>query len=427
MSNRTNVIPNPSFEVNVSGWNSGGGRLTLTRWTDGTAKAGTYYARATANVAIGTSSGYIYPASQPASGGQPWSAACWVRPSVTANYKIQIRGAAAGSYVTPYIEGPAISCPAGVWTKLTASGVLPSGLGIDSVTPLLFCLPAMALNAYFEVDAYQLVQEATPGPYIEGQVIIPELVATVLPELAAVRLQLLDVEDGPAVITRTDHNGSAPVRLLPNQSVQGGSLIAVDYEPAIFGPVTYRAVDAIEDVAEAAPVQLDGTPPTVASVAKPQLRAATLVLDLAETNTDNGTEHTVLDDDAPLVVIAAPSTRRVTVTAWAATYAEAAELREVLTARQVVMVRYADYIGADVYGTPRRVSVSPERSSTTDPASGELARRWIVTFELSEERRPGGPLLSAAGWTFDVVTATYDDFNDLALAFPTFDAMTVGP
>ena len=165
---RTNEIANPSYEANVSGWNAGGGRLTFARWTDPTAPEGTYYMRATANVAIGTSSGYIYPVSSPAAGGQPWSAVVYVRPSVAGNHKLQVRGMTAGAYTTPYIEGAATFCPAGVWTRVEASGVLPAGC--DAVLPMLFCLPTMNVGDYFEVDAFQLIQEAAPGPYVEGTV-----------------------------------------------------------------------------------------------------------------------------------------------------------------------------------------------------------------------------------------------------------------
>lgn len=252
------------------------------------------------------------------------------------------------------------------------------------------------------------------------------ITATPLPDLSAVRVAVTGAAAGPVVITRSDHNGSAPVRLLPDQETSGGSLIAVDYEAAIFGPVVYVVVDSAAATSTAATVQLDGTPPTIAAIATPQLRATVTIVDLTETNTDNGTAHVILDDDAPTVVVAAPSTRHVTIMCRVGKYADAAQLRDVLTARAVVLVRYANYIGADVYGTPRRVTVSPERISTTDGVT-ELTRRWFVSFELDEEGRPGGPLLGAAGWTFDVVTATYDSFDDLALAFPTFDAMTVGP
>ena len=252
------------------------------------------------------------------------------------------------------------------------------------------------------------------------------ITATPLPDLAAVRLNVTGAAAGPVVITRSDHNGSAPVRLLPDQEPSGGSLIVVDYEAAIFGPVVYGVVDGAAAAASSLGVELGGTAPTIAAVATPQLRAAVVIVDLAETNTDNGTAHVILDDDAPTVVVAAPSTRHVTIMARVGRYADAAQLRDVLTSRGVVLVRYANYIGADVYGTPRRVTVTPERISTTDGVT-ELTRRWFVSFELDEEGRPGGPLLGAAGWTFDVVTATYDDFDGLALAFPTFDAMTVGP
>jgi hypothetical protein len=256
---RTNVIANPSYEANVSGWNSGGGRLTLARWTDPTAPEGTYYLRATANVAISTSSGYVYPASSPASGGQAWSAVCYVRPSVTGYHEIQVRGSAAGSYVTPYIDTSGTVCPAGVWTRLEASGVLPAG--VDAVVPLIFCTGTMNVGDYFELDAVQLVQEPIPEAYIEGTDVTtvarevtlagastPVLSVPLRPQVRAVAQALLDYDETSTsgTLRHTILEATTPVVILRPLLARAGSLVlrAVDYT----GAQALRAVLASAEV-----------------------------------------------------------------------------------------------------------------------------------------------------------------------------------
>jgi hypothetical protein len=256
---RTNVVPNPSMEANVSGWNSGGGRLTLARWTDATAPEGTYYLRATANVAITNSSGYVYPLSQPASGGQAWSAVCYVRPSVAGYHEIQVRGSAAGSYVTPYIDVPGTWCPAGVWTRLEVSGVLPAG--VDAVVPLIFCTGTMNLGDYFELDAVQLVQEPVPEAYIEGSDVTtvarevtlagssaPVLSVPLRPQVRAVAEALLDYDETSesGTLRHTILESEEPVVILRPLLARAGSLVlrAQDYA----GAQALRAVLASAEV-----------------------------------------------------------------------------------------------------------------------------------------------------------------------------------
>lgn len=168
LGDRTNVLANATFDVNVTGWVSGGGRGTLSRWSAVGNPQGGYVLRYVCNTANTAGAGYIVPsATAPALPGEPWSAAVYVKPSVAGPHAIDLQPFAAG-VAQATIFGPTVECPVGAWTQLTVSGVMPATT--DAVRPLVKDANAMAVNDYFEVDAIQCIQEPTPGPWIEGTV-----------------------------------------------------------------------------------------------------------------------------------------------------------------------------------------------------------------------------------------------------------------
>lgn len=168
LGDRTNVLANASFDVNVTGWASGGGRLTLSRWSAVGNPQGGFVLRGVANVANSAGAGYIVTSAlAPAVPGQPWSARAWVKPSITGDHQLSCQfylGATQGASV----GGPVVSCPAGAWTQLDVAVTIPTG--VDLVRPLLSSIRPMAIGDYFEVDAAQLVQEPEAGPWIDGTV-----------------------------------------------------------------------------------------------------------------------------------------------------------------------------------------------------------------------------------------------------------------
>lgn len=71
------------------------------------------------------------------------------------------------------------------------------------------------------------------------------LTLTSQPNTASVLVQITGAPTGPVTITRTDANGSHPVRLLAGQAPIGGILTVTDYEPSMTGSVRYDVRDAV--------------------------------------------------------------------------------------------------------------------------------------------------------------------------------------
>lgn len=84
------------------------------------------------------------------------------------------------------------------------------------------------------------------------------LVLTPQPATASVLIQITGAPAGPVVITRTDANGSGPVRLRTGQEPIAGALTLIDYEPALIGGLTYDVVDSA-NVTTTGSTALDGT------------------------------------------------------------------------------------------------------------------------------------------------------------------------
>ena len=195
------------------------------------------------------------------------------------------------------------------------------------------------------------------------------LTATPLPGLAAVQLSAAGLPAGPAVITRTDVNGSAPVRLLPAQEPITGSLLVTDY---------------------------------------------------AETTTAGAEVLYVLDRDDPIVFDAPHRLPTGSLTAWCATYPDALALAQVCRAGRVLLFRQADHTGMDRFMRVTGSSLGPRDAGTA-------ARRWSVRVDTLDVKAPATPLLSAAGWDFDDLRDAFPSFTAAAAGFATFNAMTVGP
>lgn len=255
------------------------------------------------------------------------------------------------------------------------------------------------------------------------------LVATVLPELAAVRLEVANVPDGPAPITRLDRNGARPVRQLPGQEASAGLLAVVDYEPALSGTVRYEidGIDALGDPATVSTtVDLGGAArPVVTVPLRPAIRAALEdtadLIDIDEQVRSGSIRHQILGASTAVVILRPMSARSGQLIFRTDTYESAAAVRDVLRTPDVVLVRQAAFAGLDLYATVESVRIAPVLDDAQD------APAWTVTAAYAEEAPPTGGLLSGAAWTVEDLAALVDTVDAVLALFPTVYDLAVGP
>lgn len=246
------------------------------------------------------------------------------------------------------------------------------------------------------------------------------MLATALDDLAAVRIELEGVPDGPVPITRTDANGTAAVRQLPDQVASAGLLAVVDYEPALTGPVAY----AVDDAGTVVSVVVELTAETVHVHVpiRPQLRAQAVALVEYDETTRPGTiTHQILDADRPLPIGRPGTGRAGRVRLRTDTYQAAATIRDVATTGDEIQVRQLDFPGLDLYATVTAARVGPITEDAAD------VKPWAVDLDYQETAPPAGGLLGAAAWTVADLAATVPTVADVPLTFPTVYELTVGP
>lgn len=245
------------------------------------------------------------------------------------------------------------------------------------------------------------------------------LTLATVPEVGAVRLTVTGAPAGDLVITRTDANGSRPVRLLPGQAPIGGSLVTRDYEAALSGLITYQLVGDTGAVV-AASTSLDVQAVIVSVPVRPaRWSAAGTVTAWSESRASGAIVHQVPDRPDPIVITGPLGSRSGTATLRVPTYLGADAIRELPNLGDTILIRQPSYPGLDVYATVDRMDVDPAE------VTGQLVE-WDVRVTFREVAAPTAPLLGAADWTLADVAAT-GTIRDVRLAFPTLRALAVGP
>lgn len=247
------------------------------------------------------------------------------------------------------------------------------------------------------------------------------LTATALPTLAAVRLEILGAADGAVTLTRSDANGTAPVRLLEDQEPIGGSLVVTDYEPALTGTLTYSVTDsAAVTVSDTADLTGLVAHPVLVSPVRPQHRVDLVaVTDYSHSRESNATVHPIIERTDPIVIYGGLRTRQGTVNLYAPSYAEALAIEDVFDSGEVALLRQTDHDGMDAYMIAERTSVSVFQGATVE-------RRWQVAVEFVEAV-VDAPLLGGAGWTYADLLENYPTVFAVANAFTDFNDLAVGP
>lgn len=246
------------------------------------------------------------------------------------------------------------------------------------------------------------------------------LVLTPQPATASVLIQITGAPAGPVVITRTDANGTGPVRLRVGQVPIAGALTVTDYEPALVGSLAYDVVDSASATTSGS-TTLQGlvTSPQVGGVQLPGLEFDPELITGYDAGRESGSAVLrVLGRSDPVVILAPTRTREGTLEVWCRDYADALDYSSVLSQARILLLRQVTHPGLDMYFLAQSAQVTP-LGSTPD------GWRWQVSARYVELRNPSLPLLGAAGWTFDDV-AGYASFAAVRTAFDDFDALLVG-
>lgn len=241
-----------------------------------------------------------------------------------------------------------------------------------------------------------------------------------------------------AYLTRSDANGIANVRTLPNQigrdSPAGNAVTVVDHEAALVGPVTYVTRWGVWNPGSVSPDLLfgsaDETTTTTLEDVGPELRVAssvrpsfgatpTLLTGLAMTREHSNIAHEVIGRPDAVVSIGVQGLRRGTFELLCDTWEKAREVELALASNDIAMIRQGEYAGGlDMYFLPLQTNVMEDPNKQ---------RAWLVSVSYVEQYRPEGPLLGALGWTVEALAASGLTVGNLPTVYPRVAALTIGP
>jgi len=132
---RTNLVTNPSLEVNTTGWSAYqgvGGAATLSRITTD-AVSGTSCLQYAWTTATTTASGGVYVSNIPVTVGKTYTASGYVKPSKAQTLRATIEWKNSVGATLSSIGGTITSVSANTWTRLSTSGAAP----VNAVTATL--------------------------------------------------------------------------------------------------------------------------------------------------------------------------------------------------------------------------------------------------------------------------------------------------
>jgi len=249
---RTNLCPNPSCELNITGWSlwpGTGGAVTATRETSG-GKDGVAFYRGTWTAAAAASTGGTITPLTPVATLTPYTMSVWLRPSATRAFTLSCQFYNGGT-PTGAGAGTPVSCPAGVWTQVYV--VATSAASDTQVELRAYNTDAAGLPIGFTLDSDACLIEANAPDMIYFNGSIPSTVT-----VTAIT---------PAPVTVTS---DLPVLADPRGGVAVQVTVAEWTETAIEGTATPVQVD-VQDTADDATVWILG--PDGAHTAKLTLRA----------------------------------------------------------------------------------------------------------------------------------------------------------
>lgn len=156
---RTNLMPNPSFETNTTGWIGDTGYATISRST-ATAYVGTACLLNTHTAAYG---GDVFSGFIPITGSSTYTAQVQVKAvSATASQQVLIYWYNAGSTYLGDSAGSYATNSTSTWTLLSVTGTAP-----PSATQCRVVFHSAATNNTY-LDAFMLEKSSTVGTYFDG-------------------------------------------------------------------------------------------------------------------------------------------------------------------------------------------------------------------------------------------------------------------
>jgi hypothetical protein len=171
LDDRTNLILNPSIEVNTANW--GGGGVVLTRATHikppipgvGTIKIATTASRAAIGAFACQTATYL-----PTTPGRPYTFSCYLTSpyAKTMRGRVRIRWLTAANATLTESMGAYVSLPLGKWTRLTVTGVAPpSAERMGPIVEFATMSGVFPAGGYFYADGASLVEGPSTG-YFDG-------------------------------------------------------------------------------------------------------------------------------------------------------------------------------------------------------------------------------------------------------------------
>jgi hypothetical protein len=238
-------------------------------------------------------------------------------------------------------------------------------------------------------------------------------------ETASIRLEGWDAYPRTATLTRTDRNGTHPVRLKKTQDFRGGIAVR-DYEPALFGDVTYtlRSGSTVEEVS----TSLDGSLSQFAAedvltfVARPEHRfIPDLTLSFEPTRESKATVHDIVGRSTPIVIQGPMGSRRGTLE-FLALDSEQANAADALQELQgPFLFRFSEGILRDLYLVPVSTSVSLAENY-----------RWRVRIEYVEVAYPTVALDGGTGLRYGELEPRHGTYAHLAADYGSYREILEG-
>lgn len=208
-------------------------------------------------------------------------------------------------------------------------------------------------------------------------------------------------------ITRTDANGSTPLRVPAGTFPRSTPLQLVDWEAALGSPVRYTA-----DGVSATVTLPAGNPWFVAPLRPAMSLQVEAVTSYSAARAALGTIHQVVDRPDPLVALGRLGTRAGNLTAWVPDHAAGDALADLIDRAGVVFYRQSENPGMDMYFVSTGMQLTP-----ADPDG------WQLSVSYQEISRPVSPV-DTARWTFGDVSHSFASFRNVSTNYADFESLS---
>ncbi|QCG78276.1 minor tail protein [Arthrobacter phage Idaho] len=403
---RTNLIMNPSFEVDNAGWSLDGVTTVLQSAFPQMTQAGTKMIQCSADGTRAAPGISIISASyRPQVVEGQWLGIQVFMATENANYqtRLQIGWQDATGTTLSYVATPWKATPfyAGDKPRL----VLQAPAGTASI------------KVYLQFrNGDDSVSFVPAGKRMWADGCMAFVAATEAAATAALDAGYFDGatanDDGRATSWAGTAHLSQSLELVPESP-----LVITDYEPAS-GPLRYdvEPMSGNLETLDVSGFELGG-PWLFTPIIPGYSRPLVLVQELASNYTSNTTVHDgLLGRDDPIAVMRPLGMRRGTMKIFAGTIAQALELLTPLRQATVMMLRQPDHAGLDMY-------FAAESAELIHYDQDGPATLWGVSITYVEVKRPEGDLAGALGWTYlDLLSAT-PRYSDQRRTFATYADM----